>query len=79
MQTEKTTCAAQEQALRTNYTKNKIDQTSENPLFKMCGERVEIVQHVICECKKLVQREYKSRHDTVAKLVHLKLCEKHSL
>ena len=26
--------------------------------------------------KKLVQREYKQRHDNVAKVVHWKLCEK---
>ena len=45
----------------------------------MCGERGETVQHIICECKKLAQREYKRRHDTVAKLVHWKLCEKHNL
>ena len=37
------------------------------------------MQHIICECKKLAQREYKRRHDTVAKLVHWKLCEKHNL
>ena len=79
VQTEATICAAQEQALRTNYTKNKIDKTSENPLRRMCGERGETVQHIICECKKLAQREYKRRHDTVAKLVHWKLCEKHNL
>ena len=36
------------------------------------------MQHLICECKKLAQREYKRRHDTVAKLVHWKLCEKHN-
>ena len=79
VQTEATICAAQEQALRTNYTKNKIDKTSENPLCRMCGERGETVQHIIYECKKLTQREYKRRHDTVAKLVHWKLCEKHNL
>ena len=79
VQTEATICSAQEQALRTNYTKNKIDKTSENPLCRMCGERGETVQHIICECKKLAQREYKRRHDTVAKLVHWKLCEKHNL
>ena len=79
VQTEATICAAQEQVLRTNYTKNKIDKTSENPLCRMCGERGETVQHIICECKKLAQREYKRRHDTVAKLVHWKLCEKHNL
>ena len=37
VQIEATICAAQEQALRTNYIKNKIDKTSENPLCKMCG------------------------------------------
>ena len=37
------------------------------------------MQHIICECKKLTQREYKRRHDTVAKLVHWKLCDKHNL
>ena len=79
MQTEATICAAQEQALRTNYTKNKIDKTSENPLCRMCGERGETVQHIICECKKLAQCEYKRRHDTVAKLVHWKLCDKRNL
>ena len=45
----------------------------------MCGERGETVQHKICECKKLAQREYKRRHDTVAKLVHWKLCDKYNL
>ena len=42
----------QEQALRTNYTKNKIDNASENPLCRMYGERGETVQHIKCECKK---------------------------
>ena len=45
----------------------------------MCGERGETLQHVIRECEKLVQREYMRRHDTVAKLVHWKLCENHNL
>ena len=34
-------CAAQEQASRTNYAKNKIDKTSENPFCRMCGDREE--------------------------------------
>ena len=73
VQTEATICAAQEQALRTNYTKNKIDKTSENPLCRMCGEREETVQHIICECKKLAQCEYKRRYDIVAKLFLLEI------
>ena len=37
VQTKTTICAAQEQALRANYIKNKIDKTSENSLCRMCG------------------------------------------
>ena len=79
MQTEATICAAQEQALRRNYTENKIEKTSQNPLCRMCGERGETVQHVVYIYTKLAQREYKRRHVTVAKLVHGKLCKKHNL
>ena len=45
----------------------------------MCGERRETLEHIICECKKLAQREYKRRHDTAAHLFYWKLCEKHKL
>ena len=38
VQTKATICAAQDQALMTNYTKNNIDKTSENPLSRMCGK-----------------------------------------
>ena len=79
VQNEAMICAAQEQALRTNYIQNKIDKTSKNPFCIMCGEWGETVQHIICKCKKLAQREYKRKHDTVAKLVHWKLCEKNNL
>ena len=44
MQTEVTIRVAQEEALRTNYTKNKIAKTSESPLCRMCGERGETVR-----------------------------------
>ena len=63
MQTEATVCAAQDQALRANYTKSKIDKTSANTQCRMCGERGETVQHVILECEKLLQCEYKRRHE----------------
>ena len=63
-ETEALLCAAQEQALRTNYVKFQIDRTSESPLCRLCGEK----------CKKLAQKEYKKRHDNVARIVHWKLC-----
>ena len=46
MQTEATICAPQEQALRTNYTNNKIGKILENPLCRMCGEKGATMQHV---------------------------------
>ena len=79
VQTEATIYAEKEQALRTNYTRNKADKTSENLLCRMCGERRETVQHIICEYKNLAQLEHKRRHGTVGKLVHWKLCKKNNL
>ena len=78
VQTEATICVAQKQALRTNYAKCKIDKTSEDSLCRICGKWGETVQHILCKCKKLAQRDNKRRHDSVAKSVHWKLCEKHN-
>ena len=69
----------QEQASRTNYIKHKIDKTSENPICRMFRKKGETVQHITCECKTPAHHEYERRHETVAKLVHWKLCEKHNL
>ena len=62
VETEATICAVQEQTLRTNYIKNKIDKKSENPLCRMCRESGETVQHIIGECKKLA---HKRRHKRI--------------
>ena len=40
----------------------------------MCQERGEIVTHVINECRKFEQKEYKKRHDHVARMIHWELC-----
>ena len=39
--TEALLCAAQEQAIRTNYVKHYIDKTSESPLCRLCGRKGE--------------------------------------
>ena len=73
-ETEALLCAAQEQAPRTNYVKFHIDRTVESPLCRLCGEKGKHITHLISECKKLAQKEYKRRHDNVARIVHWKLC-----
>ena len=55
--TEALLCAAQEQAIRTNYVKHRIDRTSESPLCRLCGTKSESVQHLVSGCEKLVQKE----------------------
>ena len=77
--TEALICSAQEQSLRTNYVKYNIDKTANSPLCRMCAQKGETVSHVVSECSKLAQREYKRRHDNVARYVHWKLCEKANL
>ena len=59
--------AAQTQSLRTNTIKRKIDKTQEDPKCRMCKQKEETVSHIVSECPKLAQREYKRRHDCVAK------------
>ena len=72
-------CAAQEQAIRTNYIKHHIDKSIDSPLCRMCGKRIESVQHIVSECEKLAQKEYKRRHDNVAKKIHWDLCKRNGL
>ena len=72
-------CAAQEQALRTNYIKHHIDKSIDSPRCRMCGKFGESVQHIVSGCEKLAQKEYKRRHDNVAKKIHWDLCKRHDL
>ena len=75
--TEVLICSAQEQALRENYVKFHIDKTSESPLCRMRRLENETVSHIVSECKMLVQKEYKKRHDNVFRNIHCKVRKKH--
>ena len=78
-ETEALICAAQEQALRTNYIKHRIDHTAESDKCRICGEKGETVWHITSQCTPLAQKEYKRRHDNVGRLVHWELCGKYGL
>ena len=39
----------------------------------MCRKVDESIDHVVSVCSKLAQKEYKRRHDNLAKIVHWKL------
>ena len=43
----------------------------------MCKERDETVAHIVSECQKLAQNEYKIwQHDPISKIIHWELCKK---
>ena len=45
----------------------------------MCDEKRETVYHIVSECKKLERKEYKRRHDNVARILHWLLYKKYKL
>ena len=74
--TESLLIAAQNNAIRTNHIKARIDKTQQNSRCTLCGERYETVNHIISECSKLAQKEYKARYDWVGQVIHWELCKK---
>ena len=68
--------AAQDNAIRTNHIKARIDKMQQNSKCRLCGDRDETINHIISECSKLAQMEYKARHDWVGRVVHWEMCRK---
>ena len=57
----------QEEAVRTNYVK------------QIMVEKSESVQHLVSGSEKLAQKEFKRRHNSVAKKIHWDLCKQNGL
>ena len=74
-----TIIAAQDQALGTNYRKAKIEHSRESVMCRMRKTSDETVTHVISECSKLAQTDYKARHDRAASAVQWNIMKAHSL
>ena len=75
-ETESLLLAAQNNAIRTNHFKARIDKTQQNSKCRQCGDRDETINHIISECTKLAQKEYKTRYDLVGKGIHWEMCKK---
>ena len=58
-ETESLIIAAQEQAIRTNAIKVKIDKTQAETKCRLCSKMDETVRHIVSECPMLVQSENK--------------------
>ena len=75
-ETESFIKAAQNQSIRTNLVKAKIDKSQGGSLCRVCRKVDESIDHVVSGCSKLAQNEYKRRHDNLGKIVHWKLARK---
>lgn len=78
-ETEGFLLAAQDQALRTNAIKAKIDKTTDNSKCRLCKEKDETVDHLVSACSKIAQTDYKERHNKVASMLHWNLCKKYNM
>ena len=52
-ETESLLIAAQNNVVRTNHIKVRIDKTQQNSKYRLCGDRDETINHIISECSKL--------------------------
>ena len=78
-ETESLQVAAQNNAIRTNHIKARVDKTRKNSKCWLSSDRDETINDIISECSKLVQKEYKTRHDWVGKVIHWEMCKKFKL
>ncbi|XP_067940473.1 uncharacterized protein [Watersipora subatra] len=59
--------------------KTKIEKSINYPKCRLCKQKDETVSHIVSECSKIAQTEYKGPHDKVARPVHWSICKKHEL
>ena len=67
---------ARNNAIRTNHIKARKDKTQQYSKCWLCGDRNETINHIISECSKLPQKEYKTRHHWATKVINWEMCKK---
>ena len=75
-ETEPLLIATQNNAIKINHIKARIDKTQQNMKCRLCGDRDETIIHIISKCSKLAQNEYRNRHDWVGKVIQREMCRK---
>ena len=69
-ETESTIVAAQDQAISTNYFKNKILKQEIGSKCRLCKQHEETIDHLTSGCPILAKNEYLMRHDKVCTHLH---------
>ena len=71
--------AAQDQAIRSNAIKGRIDKTSSDSKCRLCKVKEETIDHLVSSCSKIAQTDYKERYNKLASMLHWNLCRKYNL
>ena len=72
--TESTIVAAQDQAISTNYFKNKILKHEIESKCRLCKQHEETIDHLTSGCPILAKNEYLMGHDIVCTHLHYSIC-----
>ena len=59
-----------------NNNNNMMDKTQQNCKCRLCGDRDETINHIISKRSKLAPKEYKTRYNSVGKVIHWEMCKK---
>ena len=70
--------AAQNQSIRTDLVKAKIDKSQKDMLCRLCKKADESIDQVVSGCSKLAQKEYKRKHDNLSKIIHWNRARKYN-
>ena len=74
-ETESTIVAAQDEAISTNYFKNKIFMEEIESKCQLCKQHEESIDHLTSGCPILAKNECLMRHDTVCTHLHYSICK----
>ena len=75
-ETESLLIGAQNNAIKTNQINARIDKTQQNNKCRLCGDRDEIINHIISERSKLALKAYKTSHDWVGMVINWEMYKK---
>ena len=73
-ETESTIVAAWDQAISTNYFKNKILKEETDSKCWLCKQHGETIDHLTSGCSSLAKNEYLMRNDKVSAHLHYSIC-----
>ena len=68
-ETESLIVAAQNESIRTNLVKARIDKSLGDSLCRVCRKVDVSIDHMVSSCSKLAQKKYKRRRDNLGKIV----------